>query len=102
MPNIQNKNLHPLLAVFLNWLFVGMGHMVLGQSNKGLWLFVTCSIGTLLCCVPGIIIAILGLVDVYRVAVAVQQGVEVEENEYKVELLYKICKILDKKAIYNA
>ena len=102
MPSLQNKNLHPLLAVFLNWLLVGLGHMVLGQSQKGLWLFVATLIGTFLCCVPGIIIAILGLVDVYRVAVAVQQGVEVDENEYKVELLYKICKIFDKKAIYRS
>ena len=94
--------MHPLLAVFLAWLFPGLGHMVLGQSQKGIWLFVACLIGTLLCCVPGWIIAILGWVDVYRVAAAVQQGVEVDENEYKVEPLYKICKMFDKKAVYNS
>ena len=102
MPRLQNKNLHPLLALLLHWLFPGLGHIVLGQSQKGIWIFVASLIGTCLCCLPGIFISILGFVDVYRVAEAVQQGAEVDENEYKMELLYKICKLVDKEAIYKS
>ena len=55
-----------------------------------------------LCGIPGIFIAILGYIDVYQVADAVQQGMVVDENEYKQELLYKICKLVDKQAIYKS
>ena len=39
--------------------------------------------------------------NVNQVAAAVAQGEVVDENEYKVELLYKICKIVDKEAVFK-
>lgn len=64
-------------------------------------MFIAWLIGSALCCVPGWIVLILGLIDVYMVADAVQRGEAVDENEYKNELLYKVCKIFDKQAIFK-
>jgi TM2 domain-containing membrane protein YozV len=102
MTQLENKNFHPVLAILLNWLFPGLGHIILGQSQKGIWIMLATFIGAALCGIPGIFIAILGYIDVYQVADAVQQGMVVDENEYKQELLYKICKLVDKQAIYKS
>ena len=58
-------------------------------------------IGSCLCVFPGIVLAVLGLVDVYQVAVAVEAGEEVDENEYKMELLYKVVKLIHKDAVFK-
>ena len=102
MAQLQNKNLHPAVAVLLNWLFPGLGLIILGQSQKGIWILIATIVGSALCGLPGIFIAILGYIDVYQVAEAIQQGAVVDENEYKQELLYKICKLVDKQAIYQS
>ena len=44
---------------------------------------------------------ILGLIDSYTVAKAVEMGQQVGVNEYRVELLYKIMRFLDKTATYR-
>ena len=102
MAQLQNKNMNPAVALLLNWLFPGLGHIMLGQKQKGIWIMAGSFIGVFLCCLPGLIIIILGYIDVYQVAVAVRQGAVVDENEYKQELLYKICKLVDKQAIYKS
>ena len=102
MTQLENKNFHPGLAILLNWLFPGLGHMLLGQSQKGIWIMLATFVGTLLCCIPGMLIAILSYIDVYQTAQAVQQGVVVDENEYKQELLFKIFKLVDKQATYKS
>jgi TM2 domain-containing membrane protein YozV len=101
MTQLENKNFHPGLAILLNCLFPGLGHIILGQSQKGIWIMLGTFVGLVLCGIPGILIAILGYIDVYQVADAVQQGVVVDENEYKQELLYKICKLVDTQATYK-
>lgn len=59
-------------------------------------------VGSCLCLFPGVIVAILGIVDCYSVAKAVSEGQEVGANEFKIELLYKIVRIIDKTATYRA
>ena len=101
MAQLQNKNIHPAVAVLLNWVFPGLGHIILGQSQKGIFVLVGVTVGLMLCGLPGMFMAILGYIDVYQTASAVQQGVVVDEDEYKLELLYKICKLVHKQAIYR-
>ena len=60
-------------------------------------IMVTSLIGSCLC-LPGILVGILGVVDSYQTAARLQKGEAIGENEYSNALLYKICKIIDKKA----
>jgi hypothetical protein len=102
MAQLENKNIQPALALVGNLFVLGiLGYILIGQSNKALWVFLVGLIGSALCCVPGWIVLILGLIDVYSVAEAVQRGEAVDENEYKNEMLYNICKIFDKQAIFK-
>ena len=101
MAQLQNKNIHPALGVLLNWVFPGLGHIILGQNQKGICILLGTVVGGMLCGLPGMFMAILGYIDVYQTASAVQQGVVVDEDEYKLELLYKICKLVHKQAIYR-
>ena len=57
-------------------------------------------IGWVLCCIPGLIVWICGIIDSYRIAEKLKAGKEVDENEYSVKLLYSICKIIHKDAVY--
>ncbi len=55
-------------------------------------------IGSCLCVFPGIVIGILSVIDWYQTAERLSNGETIDENEYSNVLLYKICKIIDKKA----
>ena len=69
-----------------------------GQTNKWIWILVMTFIGLVLCTIPGIVIGILSVVDAYQTAVRLKSGETIPQNEYSFPLLFKICKILDKKA----
>jgi len=69
-----------------------------GQTSKWIMTLVMTIIGSILCVLPGFIIAILSVVDTYETAVRLKNGESIPENEYSNALLYKICKIIDKKA----
>ena len=102
MAKLENKQVNPVVAVIANWFILGiLGYILLGQTSKSIKVLIATLIGTVLCCIPGVVISLLGLIDVYQVATAVAQGEVVDENEYKVELLYKICKIVDKEAVFK-
>ena len=98
---IKRPNANPILALLLTWFVFGLGHVIVnGQTNKWLMIMVTSLIGSCLC-LPGILVGILGVVDAYQTAVRLQKGEAIRENEYSNELLYKICKIIDKKATFK-
>lgn len=95
---IKRPDANPILALLLTWFLFGLGHVIVnGQTNKWLMIMVTSLIGSCLC-LPGILVGILGLVDSYQTAVRLKSGEAIPENEYSNVLLYKICKIIDKKA----
>lgn len=103
MAVLEKKGVNPVVAVIANWFVLGiLGYILLGQTSKSIKFLITGIIGSICCVIPGMIIGILGLVDVYQVAVAVENGEEVDEHEYKNALLFKICKIIDKDAICKA
>ena len=95
---IKRPNANPILALLLTWFVFGLGHAIVnGQTNKWLMIMVTSLIGSCLS-LPGILVGILGVVDAYQTAARLQKGEAIGENEYSNALLYKICKIIDKKA----
>ena len=71
-----------------------------GQKTKCIKIIIAWLIGYVLCCLPGMVIAILSIVDAYKTAQKLKAGKEVDENEYSVELLYKIVKYVHKEAIF--
>ena len=46
-------------------------------------------------------LVILGALDAHELATAVAAGEEVDENEYRVEILYKIASSVHKNAVYR-
>lgn len=102
MANLEKKGIHPVLAVVANWFVFGvLGYILIGQTNKGIMVLVTTLIGCILCFIPGVIIAVLALVDVYQCADAVEKGEAIDEHQYKNELLFKVCKFLHKDAVFK-
>ena len=100
MANLEKKGIDPILAAVANWFVISiLGYVLIGQTDKGIKVMLAVLIGSCCCILPGTVIAILGIIDVYQVALAVQNDEEVDEHEYKNELLYKIVKMIDKDAI---
>lgn len=96
---ISKPDANPILALILTWFVFGLGHMIInGQTSKWIWILVMTFIGSLLCGIPGMIIGIMSIVDAYQTAVRLKSGETIAQNEYSFPLLFKICKILDKKA----
>ena len=100
MAKLENKGIDPILAAVANWFVLSiLGYILIGQTQKGVNVLIAVLIGSCLCILPGTVIAILGIIDVYQIALAVKNGEEVDEHEYKNELLFKIVKMIDKNAI---
>lgn len=101
MAAVENKGTNPVVAVLANFCCFGiLGYLLVGQTTKGFYIFLVTLVLSLIGI--GIIVAIMGLVDVYMVAEAVQRGEEVDEREYKFELLYKLMSLIQKDAIYKS
>ena len=99
MTTISKPDANPIAAAILTWFVFGIGHIVInGQTNKWIWTIVVTFIGSFLCVLPGIALAILSVVDSYKTAERLKAGESIPENEYSNALLYKVCKIFDKKA----
>lgn len=101
MANLEKKGANPMVVGLLNlFLFGCVGYFQLGQKDKGIKVL----IGSVVLSVVGLgwILMILAFIDGKAVAEAVEAGEEVDENEYKNEILYKIISLIDKTAIYKA
>ena len=102
MANVENKKINPIVALIANWfVFSFLGYFLIGQTNKGVMVAVCVLIGSFLCFLPGIVIAILALIDVFQTAQAIEKGEEIDEHQYKNELLFKIVKIIHKDAVFK-
>lgn len=100
MAAITKKDTSPIVALIANLCCFGiLGYVLIGQTNKGLFTFIVALVLSFVG--VGFIVSILGLIDVYQVAEAIQRGETIDENEYKLEILYKIMSIVDKNAIYK-
>lgn len=102
MANVENKKINPIVALIANWfVFSFLGYLLIGQTNKGIMVAVCVLIGSFLCILPGIVIAVLALIDVFQTAQAIEKGEEIDEHQYKNEFLFKIVKIIHKDAIFK-
>jgi hypothetical protein len=100
MAKISKPGANPVVAALLTWLVLGTGHWLInGQQKKWIMILVATLIGSILCCLPGTVIAILSIIDAYKTAVKLKSGKEIDENEYSMPLLFKIVKIIHKDAV---
>jgi hypothetical protein len=92
---IQKPDANPALAALLA-VFFDLGHIVVnGQQRK--WVVTTLLVhaGFVLCCVPGIVLRILSVIDAYQTAERLMAGESLSENEYTLPALFKIVKLVD-------
>lgn len=96
---IQKPDANPVVAALITWLLLGSGHVIInGQQRKWLYTLAATFGGSLLCCLPGIVISILSIVDSYQTAERLRSGEAIPENEYTQPLLFKIVSYIDKTA----
>src|SRR5260370_17344908 len=91
---IQKADADPTIAAVVS-LFFDLGHLLTnGQQRK--WVFTTIAVhvGFVLCCLPGIVLRILSVIDAYQPAHRLQTGEVLGENEYSYPLLFKLVRML--------
>ncbi len=102
MSTIRKPDANPILAVLLTWFLLGSGHVIVnGQQRKWIFTLVATFVGQFLCVLPGIVVALLSIVDAYQTAQRLQAGEEIGENEYSNETLFKIVSKLDSTATFR-
>ncbi len=100
MAKISKPDANPIVAVLLTWFLFGTGHLIVnGQKNKWIKILIVQIIGTIACCIPGVIVGILSIIDAYKTAEKLKAGKEIDENEYSFKPLYTIVSKLHKEAI---
>jgi hypothetical protein len=96
---IRKPDANPVLALVLSVLLLGLGHLVPnGQQRKFLFNLLATLAGTCACVLPGIVIAVLSIVDAYQTALRLQNGETIPENEYTFAPYFKIIRVIDKTA----
>ena len=100
MAKLENKGTNPFVALLANFCCFGvLGYVLIGQTSKAVMVFVVTAVLSFLGI--GFIVALLALVDVYQVAEAIQKGEDVDENEYKLEILHSLMKLVHKDAVFK-
>jgi hypothetical protein len=100
---VQKPDANPIVSVLLTAFVLHTGHWFInGQQRK--WMFITIAwvIGSILCCLPGVVVAILSIIDSYKTAERLKNGETIGENEYTNPMLHKIVSYIDKTATCNA
>jgi len=100
MAKISKPDANPVIAALLTLLILNLGHLVInGQQKKWLMSLIAIFVGSICIC-PGLVFWVLSILNAYKTAEKLKAGKEIDENEYSNELLYKVCKIIHKDAIY--
>jgi len=96
---ISKPDANPILALILTWFVLGLGHLVVnGQQRKWLYTLGAGVVGSIACCIPGIVIGIFSIIDSYQTAERLKNGEAIPENEYSFVPLFNIMKRVDKEA----
>ena len=102
MSTIRKPEANPILAAVLTWFVLGCGHLVVnGQQRKWMFTLLATILGVFCCFLPGTVIGLLSVFDSYQTALRLQAGEEIGENEYSVEMLFKIMSKIDSTATFK-
>src|SRR5688500_8952837 len=78
---VQKPDADPALAALLA-VFFDLGHVVVnGQQRKWLFTALVVHAGFLLCCLPGLVLRVLSVIDAYQTAERLKAGETLGENE---------------------
>jgi hypothetical protein len=99
MAKISKPDANPVVAALLCLIF-NLGHLVINGQQKKWLMTLICTLVLYVTCCGGILMVILSIMDAYKTAEKLKAGKEIDEHEYSVKLLYSICKIIHKEAIY--
>jgi hypothetical protein len=98
MATVQKPETDPTLAAIVT-VFFDLGHVLInGQQKKWIYTTLVVHAGLLLCCLPGIVLRVLSVIDAYQTAQRLQAGEAVPENEYTYPPLFKVMSAIDKTA----
>lgn len=99
MAKISKPDANPVVALLLSLFVFQLGHMITnGQKEKFIKCLITWLVGYVACCLPGMILGILGAIDAYKTAIKLKAGKEVDEHEYSFKPFFSVAKIFDKQA----
>jgi hypothetical protein len=99
---IKKPDANPIAAAALTWLLFHTGHMIInGQQRKTIFTLVATVVGGIFCFFPGLVVAVLSILDAYQTATRLQAGEEIGENEYTNPMLFKVISFIDKTATCN-
>ena len=80
---IQKPDANPIIAALLTWLLFGTGHYFInGQQRKWLYTLVAGLAGSILCCLPGIVIGVLSIIDSYQTAERLKNGIPLPDDTW--------------------
>jgi len=103
------KPQHPVLVLVLGWFGLSfVSYLLMGQVTKCIWSCVLAMIFLpLWCCcclgaIPSTLFWLLFWIDSYLVAAALSRGEQVGMEEYRLELAYKLLKLVHKDAAFSA
>ncbi len=100
MPNtVHRPEVNPVVSALLTAFVFNLGHfLVNGQQRKWLMTLIACVVGTILCCIPGLVIWALSVIDSYQTAERLRIDETIPENEYSQPWLFKIVHLIDNTA----
>ncbi len=99
MAKISKPDANPVVSALLTAFVLGLGHFIInGQQRKWLFTLLAGFIGSILCCIPGVVIGILSIIDSYQTAQRLAAGESIDENEYTSPALFKVVSFIDKTA----
>ena len=116
MAKLEKKNINPVLAVLANLCCLSfLGYLLIGQTKKAIIFLIIALVQVVLGFVtsPTLVLPIvfgllylalvlMAAIDVHAIATAVAADEEVDENEYRLEILYKILATIQKDAVYKS
>lgn len=96
---IRKPDANPVVALLLTAFVFNLGHLITnGQQRKWLYTLGGVLVGYVLCCLPGMVIAVMSIIDAYQTAERLQAGEEIGENEYTFAPLFQIMSKVDAEA----
>jgi hypothetical protein len=96
---VQKPDANPVVSALLTAVVLNLGHFLInGQQRKWLFTLLAIFVGNILCCVPGLVVWVLSIIDSYQTAQRLQAGEAIPENEYTHPTLFKIMSYIDKTA----
>lgn len=79
----SNPPRDPTLMAILSFLIPGLGQMILGQTVKGIVLFVLyVGVGFVTACFGGLVVLIVAIIDAYQIAVKLRSGQPVRQWDF--------------------